>query len=252
MKKFPILVILLLVCAVVLVLRGNHKNGSITSAPEAPTKAPEVAATPQPQGQALTPTTNVPAGTSSPTPQAIAATGISPVTQAAAPAGSPPIELEKFPGARAAVEALKSGQNPERLNVAFKPKPFDREAFKANPKGYLGLVEPGRIWDVAEPGPGVKDLIFKEQQVFTMKPLGTIHLAVQAEPHAPVTFTSFDFGSFQNQMTSITVQADAQGVAGADYTAVQGTTGDVDVLAASPLSAGQVNFKVTIESKPTR
>jgi len=169
-------------------------------------------------------------------------TGVAPITGESAP----PINLENNPGAKAAVEALKTGKNPERLNVAFKPKPFDKQAFEANPKAYLDLVEPGRVWDVGDPSKGAKDLLPKGQQVFDIKPLGTIKLAVQAEQLAPVTFTTFDFGTFSNQMTSITVRADKEGVATVDYTAIQGTTGDVDILAASPLSAGQVNFKVTV------
>jgi len=63
---------------------------------------------------------------------------------------------------------------------------------------------------------------------------------------APVTFTSFDCGAFSNLLTSITVTADTDGVATATFLATPGTLNETNILAASPLCSGQVNFSVTI------
>jgi hypothetical protein len=152
---------------------------------------------------------------------------------------------------RSVIEAAATGQHPERLTSGAKPKPFDRAAFKADPdaclRTYLETVEPGRIWDVAEAGLGVKQLEAKTDTVVEMKAGQSVRLAVTALPSAPVTFTSFDWGEFQNRLTSVTVKADGNGTAAVTFTATPGTTGHVDILAASPLTSGQVKFYVEIE-----
>ena len=38
-------------------------------------------------------------------------------------------------------------------------------------------------------------------------------LRVRAAPKYPISFTSFDLGKFQNELTAITVEANDQGVA---------------------------------------
>ena len=141
---------------------------------------------------------------------------------------------------------MRTGAYPERLTSSVKPKPFNKAEYDANPKAYLDVCEPGRIWDVAEPGPGVKQIDAKTDTVVDMKPGETVTLRVIAIPLAPVTFTSFDWGEFENRLTSITVQADARGIASARFTATPGTIGQVDILAASPLTSGQVKFHVDI------
>ena len=71
---------------------------------------------------------------------------------------------------------------------------------------------------------------------------------MQISPHAPVTFTSFDGGAFQNLLTSITVQADERGLASAQMTGTTGVLGDVHILAGSPVDSGQARFVVNVKS----
>lgn len=73
-----------------------------------------------------------------------------------------------------------------------------------------------------------------------------VPLKVRTIPNAPVTFTSFDLGSFSNRLTSITVAADKDGVATAQFTGTPGTYNDVNILAASPMTSGQVKFVITV------
>ncbi|MFO0755759.1 MAG: hypothetical protein U0359_04680 [Byssovorax sp.] len=63
---------------------------------------------------------------------------------------------------------------------------------------------------------------------------------------APVTFTSFDMGAFDNGLASMTVQADAAGAASVAFTATRGTIDSVHVLAGSPMAVGQVQFLVQV------
>ena len=74
----------------------------------------------------------------------------------------------------------------------------------------------------------------------------TVTLRAVAVPGAPVTFTSFDLGAFENQLTSITVRADAEGLARAQFTGTPGTVQDVRILAASPMTSGQLHYTVRV------
>ncbi len=60
--------------------------------------------------------------------------------------------------AAATLDALKSGDHPERIALFSPPKPFDRQAFLADPAGYAKIAEPGRAFQSAKPGPGVGTL----------------------------------------------------------------------------------------------
>ena len=71
-------------------------------------------------------------------------------------------------------------------------------------------------------------------------------LTVRAQPHAPVTFHSFDLGAFANDFPTMTVLADADGLARADFRATDGTVADCAIKAASPFHVGQILFHVTI------
>jgi hypothetical protein len=81
---------------------------------------------------------------------------------------------------------------------------------------------------------------------FEVLPGGSAILEVCGEPGAPVSFHSYDMGAFENNRATISVQADAKGIARATFSAIAGTHGDVNILAASPLSAGQAYFLVTV------
>jgi len=65
--------------------------------------------------------------------------------------------------------------------------------------------------------------------------------------NAPVTMTSNNLGSFANGLTSITVAADSSGLAEAVFTASRGTIDDIQILAASPVTSGQIAFTVNVQ-----
>ncbi len=73
-------------------------------------------------------------------------------------------------------------------------------------------------------------------------------LWIKTLPGAPVTFTVFGGGYFkENGVGTISVRADARGLAGAHYTADAGIFGNVSVVAASPVAAGTQRFSVSVE-----
>ncbi len=67
------------------------------------------------------------------------------------------------------VEAIETGKFPERLSPLVAPAPFDREAFQKDPASYLNIVEPGRVWQVAQPGAGVPHIKMRTQYLSTIQ-----------------------------------------------------------------------------------
>lgn len=159
---------------------------------------------------------------------------------------TPPIPRDANPQVASVVEAIETGRHPERLSALIAPAAFDEAAFRANPEAYLNVSEPGRVFQTAQPGPGVPRLAALVSRVADAEQGQPVTLRVQAVPSAPVTFTSFDLGAFENRLTSITVRADAEGVAEAVFTGTPGTYNAVNILAASPMTAGQLKFLVNV------
>lgn len=149
-----------------------------------------------------------------------------------------------------AVEAVRTGAHPERLSPMHPPKtPFDREAYSEDNEAraeYLRTPQPGRVFAPAQPGPGVPRIRGACNPYSHITQGEWIILRVQAVPGMPVTFTSFDMGEFENRLTSITVEADSSGFAHAPFTAPPGTFGPVRIMAASPVTSGQVNLTVNV------
>ena len=165
--------------------------------------------------------------------------------------GSTPVIDKQAPGAASVVEALHQGKHPERLSPVFAPTPFDAHAFAQNPQAYLSIIEPGRVFITAQPGPGIPVLTAEsplEQRVVQGE---AIELVVRTAASAPVSFTSLDLGIFvENTLAAISVQADAQGIARVHLRAAPGTVGEVSTLAGSPLAAGQVRFLMVVDLPP--
>lgn len=155
---------------------------------------------------------------------------------------TPPITADNAQ-VRSALEALKDGKHPERLNPLVAPKPFDATAYKADPKAYLDVVEPGRALQSKPYAPGVAAIEPVSAYWNEVKQGESVELAVKAAPGYPVTFTSFDGGSFGNGLTTQTVEADAAGLARVKFLGVPGTVLETNILASSPMTSGQVRFK---------
>ena len=167
-------------------------------------------------------------------------------TVAGARAGPPTVRPDANANVASVAEAVRTGKFPERLSPMIAPKPFDHAAFAANPQAFLDVVEPGRSFQTAEPGVDVPVLSPKGSASFKIPVGGACTLMVITRPGYPVTFTGLDLGTFVNSLTSITVQADDQGVASAVYSASGGVIADAQVLAGSPGASGQVKFHIFV------
>jgi hypothetical protein len=155
------------------------------------------------------------------------------------------------PQAASVGQALHDRNHPERLSPIIAPQPFDRAAYHADPAAYLNVVEPGRVFQVAQPGPDVLRIQAVGPTLATIDQGGTVPLRVHALAGMPVTFTSFDLGRFaENQLTSISVAADDQGIAHVTFVGDSGTINEVNILAACPLTAGQVTYHINVRQSP--
>jgi len=159
---------------------------------------------------------------------------------------APIVPRDANPMVASVAEALETGAHPERLSLLADPQPFNREEYLRNPQAYLNVMEPGRVWQPAQPGPEVPRLKRIGERMISLTQQDTYSLKVQAVPKAPVTFTTFDLGEFQNQLPSITVAADDQGIAVARFTATPGTVDAIHILAASPMTSGQLQFVIDV------
>lgn len=154
------------------------------------------------------------------------------------------------PQVQSAFKALTTDTQLQRTGPMFKPGPFDRKAYEADPKSYLDLHEPGRIFQSAQPGEDVSVIKPVGARNHRIKQGEAIRLAVKTEAGMPVTFTSFDLGTFSNGLASITVAANQEGVAEATFSGSSGTVGLLNILAASPVAAERVKFSVFVIPPP--
>lgn len=142
-----------------------------------------------------------------------------------------------------------------RPGLLEKPRDFDLESYEANPETYLSRAVFARAFETTE-REFVTESERSRQKSETLKPVGdtffelktgeTATLKVRTAPGAPVTFSSYDLGLFENNLNTITVPANRQGVAEAEYRATPGVYDDVRIIAASPVRLGQVEFDVLV------
>lgn len=164
-------------------------------------------------------------------------------------AGSTPVvAYDANKSTRLIKEALDSGDEKliSRLSVMHEAKPFDRAAFEKDPQTYLDEVEPGRIWQSAPEGEGVKQIARYGDFYRQLLQGESAPLTVKVAPLMPVTFYSPHLGRFENQLTSITVRADENGKATATWTAAPGTHDETTIVVASPSTSGQANFLIDV------
>ena len=158
----------------------------------------------------------------------------------------PRLQPDANPSVRSVDQALRSGEQPERLSPAFTPKPFDLQSYQADPQAYLEVHEPGRVWQSAQPGDGVPVIERVGKTKHAIRQGESVRLAVRTTARMPVTFTSFDGGAFGSGLTSMSVAADDDGVAEVAFTGTSGTMGEINIIAASPVAAERVNFQVYV------
>jgi hypothetical protein len=158
-----------------------------------------------------------------------------------------PVRGDLNPQTKSVVEAVQTKSHPERLSPLIPPKPFDPVAYKQNPKAYLDVVEPGRVFQTAKPGKDVPSIVAISPPYQEVVQGKSVKLRAKAVAGMPCTFTSFDLGHFHNQLTSVTVAANEQGVAEADFYGAPGTINEVKILASSPITSGQIRFIVNVK-----
>jgi hypothetical protein len=118
--------------------------------------------------------------------------------------------------------------------------------YTADPHAYLDVAEPGRVFQTKQPGAGVARVKAASPLFQRVEQGQSVTLSVASVAKMPVTFTSFDLGRFENQLTTETVEADESGVAKVKFFGMPGTINDVKIMAASPVAAGQVRFVVNV------
>ena len=160
---------------------------------------------------------------------------------------TPSVALDANPNVKSVVEAITQKNHPERLSILATRKPFDAKAYAADPVAYTSVVAPGRVFDTAQPGVGIPRLRTASPIYREIAQGDTTVLKVQAPPKSPVTFTSLDLGQFENQLSSITVQADAKGFATATFLASPGVVENIHILAGSPVASGQARFTIYVQ-----
>jgi hypothetical protein len=144
--------------------------------------------------------------------------------------------------------ARETGEYPERLDPSIVPAPFPRDKWVGDPQVYLNVVEPGRVWQ-SSTSPSADPLRAGGPTEVVLPHGDRARLAVNGVSGAPVTFTSFDGGAFDNGLSSITVRTGDDGMATAAFTATPDTGSVVNVVAASPYSSGVVQFTVQVSGR---
>ena len=162
---------------------------------------------------------------------------------------TPRLNVNANEATKSLAEAVSTKTHPGRISAMMPPDRFDDQAYRRDPDAYLKIHEPARVWQTAQPGPGVPVLKAVSEHRHRVLQGESVRLQVKTAPDMPVTMTSFDLGSFENGLTSISVAANDQGVAEAVFNASAGTIGEVNVLAGSPAAAEHVRFVVTVRSR---
>ena len=126
-------------------------------------------------------------------------------------------------------------------------KNFNRAAYLADPAGYLGQIAGSRIYDVANPAAGLDALAPVGPSGFSVATNTEATLAARTEPGMPVTFTSFGLGQFPaSGMQTVTVAADDQGIARAQFLVNPGTVGSCLITAGSPVVSSTIQYLISI------
>lgn len=160
----------------------------------------------------------------------------------------PPVDLKEMNEHKQHV--LNALQDPRKnggaISIVGKREKFNPVRYKEDPLYYLDSVEPGRAFDAAQPGPDVKKLERVGYASIQTKQNEPVILEARGESGMPISFTVFDGGKFQNGLSYITLKADADGVARAEYTATDGVINQTRIRAASPVNSGTLQWNVFV------
>lgn len=126
---------------------------------------------------------------------------------------------------------------------------WDAELYARDPAAWCAVVVGDRAWQIAQPGPAVPFLEAVGATSLTVRPGDVVRLAARTKPHMPVSWTSSGLGEFRRSgLVSVTAQADANGVAWADFRLTHGTVGTVLITAGSPVCGATLQYLLRVES----
>lgn len=145
-------------------------------------------------------------------------------------------------------EAQDGGQHPERLSLQIAPAAYVRPTDDAAMQRYLNTIEPGRVYQTADPATGAPALAAEGGGTTVVIPrLGSTSLAMRTAPGAPCTFLALEGGSFDDSSLSCaTVLAASDGIARVTYRADAGTVDDAAILVGSPAAVGTLTLIVHV------
>lgn len=166
----------------------------------------------------------------------------------AVPAKTPALRPDPQACAASVAEAQSDGRHPERLSAQIAPAPYVRPRDSAAMQRHLDVIEPGRIYQTADPATGAAQLTAVGGDGTRVIPaMGSVELAVRTAPGAPCTFLATEGGSFaETRLACATVLASEDGVARATYHADAGTVDDATVLVGSPDAVGTLALTVHV------
>jgi hypothetical protein len=121
----------------------------------------------------------------------------------------------------------------------------DVQAIQADKAAFVATVDPSRVYRPANAGPGVL-VIAPVTSAVRVPSGGSVAVGAVAVAGAAVTFAAQNGGEFPNQQGAITIVADKDGVASTIFTATKGTVAWVDIVAASPVTAGRARIAVQV------
>jgi hypothetical protein len=164
---------------------------------------------------------------------------------------NPSLKGLENPDVEQVAKSLSKKGDSSLLSTQTIPRDFDASRFAAEGEiyslEYAKTIATGRVFSSAQPDSDTIPIRSQGSRLFRLQQGESSKLIVQTLPFAPVTFTSFRLGQFENKLSTITVVADKDGVAQAVFTATTGSILEIPVLAASPVNSGQVRFVVSVK-----
>lgn len=184
--------------------------------------------------------------THQPNAPAVAATP-APALTASPQVVTPAPEASNVPTRVVTVEEIARVKHASSAAHPHDHKSFNRAAYLADPATYLSKVAGSRVYEVANPAADVAPLTPVGPSGFSVETNAEATLAARTEPGMPVTFLSFGLGQFPaSGLQTVTVAADEQGVARAQFRVTPGTVGSCLITAGSPVVSSNIQFLISI------
>ena len=163
------------------------------------------------------------------------------------PGGSPAVKKDANANAKS-IYAARQNKKLQYRFTSMQPAPkFDRKEYQSNPQKYLDEVVPGRMNQSLPPSRDVVPIKRVGKYIYDNVLQGeSVKLRVQVEKNMPVTFQSNRLGQFENQLSTMTVAANDDGIAEVDFKLSGGTRDSIDVRATSPVHSHDARWLINV------